>query len=167
MIEVIQAQEHIHAPHIRELFWEYLHWANARLNEEYGIDFDIATMIEGDMVDLAKFLPPGGRLLLARSEGQMAGIACMKKLTEDIGEIKRMYVRPAVRRQGIGRALVSRLLAEARAIGYRRIRLDSTRFMKDAHALYRSFGFHEIEPYEGSEIPKEFQAHWVFMEREL
>lgn len=167
MIEIIQAQEPVHAPRIRELFCEYLQWANARINEEFGVNFDIATMLERDMVELAKFLPPSGQLLLARCNGQMAGIACMRKLSKDIGEIKRMYVRSTIRRRGVGRALVRRLLDEAHATGYRRIRLDSARFMKEAHALYRSFGFREIEPYEGSEIPKEFQVHWIFMERDV
>ena len=166
-IEIIQAQAHVHAPRIRELFWEYLQWANARINEEFGVNLDIATMLERDMDELAKFLPPNGRLLLGRCNGQVAGIACMRKLGKDIGEIKRMYVCPAIRRRGVGRALVRRLLDDAHAIGYPRIRLDSARFMKQAHALYRSFGFREIEPYEGSEIPKEFQVHWIFMERDV
>jgi GNAT superfamily N-acetyltransferase len=78
-----------------------------------------------------------------------------------------MYVRPAFRRKGIGRALAQRLISEARGIGYASIRLDSTRFMKAAHALYRSLGFREIEPYPESEIPPEFQSHWVFMELEF
>jgi GNAT superfamily N-acetyltransferase len=105
--------------------------------------------------------------LLGRWGGQVAGIACIKQLSDEIGEVKRMYVRPAVRRRGVGRALLSALLDEARAIGYRRVRLDSTRFMVEAHALYRSCGFHETEPYEGSEIPVEYQAHWIFLERDL
>jgi GNAT superfamily N-acetyltransferase len=166
-LEVIQAQAHVHAPCIRELFWEYLHWANAKLNEEYGIDFDIAAMIERDMAEVKKFLPPGGRLLLGRRDGQVAGIACMKPLCDEIAEVKRMYVRPTARRRGVGRALLDVLLDEARAIGYRRVRLDSTRFMVEAHALYRSFGFREIEPYEGSEIPVAYQAHWIYLERGL
>ena len=52
-------------------------------------------------------------------------------------------------------------------IGYQLIRLDSARFMKEAHQLYRSTGFKEITAYEGSEIPKKFQEHWVFMELAL
>ena len=95
------------------------------------------------------------------------GIACLKALTDSIGEVKRMYVRPEARGQELGRELLTRLLEEARQIGYERVRLDSARFMTDAHKLYRSAGFHEIEAYEGSEIPKEFQNHWIFMEMEL
>ncbi|MGD2164327.1 MAG: GNAT family N-acetyltransferase [Anaerolineae bacterium] len=152
---------------IRELFWEYLEWANSRLNEAYDIDFDIESMLELDMAELEIFLPPCGRLLLAVEGDAAAGIACMRRIRENAGEIKRMYVRPRFRRRGIGRALVEALIAEAREIGFTKMRLDSTRFMAAAHSLYRSMGFHEIEPYAESEIPPEFQQHWVFMERQL
>jgi GNAT superfamily N-acetyltransferase len=152
---------------VRELFWEYLEWANKRLNEEYGINFDIASMVEKDMAKLDIFLPPHGRLLLAVKENHGAGLACMKRIRDDMGEIKRMYVRPEFRGKGIGRALLEALIAEAKEIGYPRLRLDSTRFMKAAHALYRSVGFYEIEPYPESEIPPEFQANWIFMEKQL
>jgi GNAT superfamily N-acetyltransferase len=152
---------------IRELFWEYLEWANTRLNEEYGINFDIKSMLKQDMGKLEVFLPPYGRLLLAIEGARAAGIACMRRIRKDIGEVKRMYVRPEFRRRGIGRALVEALIAEAQEIGYSAVRLDSTRFMEAAHSLYRSLGFHEIEPYMESEIPPEFQQNWVFMEKQL
>jgi GNAT superfamily N-acetyltransferase len=91
----------------------------------------------------------------------------MKRIREDIGEIERMYVRPEFRRRGIGRALLEVLIAEAREIGYPRMRLDSARFMAEAHSLYRSVGFQEIEPYPESEIPEEFRQYWIFMELRL
>jgi GNAT superfamily N-acetyltransferase len=165
--QVIIADPQQHAPHIRELFWEYLQWANARVNEEFNVSFDIATMLEADMQDLAKFMPPSGRLLLGYAGKDLAGMACLKQLTPGIGEIKRMYVRPSHRKAGLGRALINRLLQEAQDIGYQLVRLDSARFMKEAHQLYRSTGFRETEAYAGSEIPKEFHGHWVFMEMAL
>lgn len=152
-----------HRDAIRELFREYLDWGSARIAEEFNLSFDIPAMIEGDMQTLAKYLPPRGRLLLGYMDGQLSGVACLKELSPQIGELKRMYVRPAARRQGLGRALLDRLLVEARAIGYERLRLDSAQFMADAHRLYRAAGFQEIEPYAGSEI-FEFRQHWVFME---
>jgi GNAT superfamily N-acetyltransferase len=100
-------------------------------------------------------------------EDQPRGIACLKALTNSIGEVKRMYVRPEARNRGLGRALLNQLLEEAHQIGYELVRLDSALFMREAHKLYRSAGFHEIEAYEGSEIPKEFQSHWIFMEWRL
>ena len=152
---------------VRELFWEYLQWANANVNAEFDVNFDIASMLEDDMQTLEKFLPPTGRLMLVTSDGRVVGIGCLKHLRPGIGEIKRMYVRPDVRKAGLGRALLASLMTEAKRAGYTRIRLDSAGFMKAAHALYRSAGFRVIEPYAESEIPREFQRHWIFMEREL
>lgn len=153
--------------HIRVLFWEYLQDANSKIEEEFGVSFDIKTMLEEDMLDLDKFNPPDGRLLLASYEDQVIGIACMRRIREDTGEIKRMYVRPRLRGKGIGKKLLEELLSEARKIGYPKIRLDSARFMKEAHTLYRSMGFQEIDPYPESEIPAEFQPNWIFMELKL
>ena len=167
MIQIIVANREQHAQPIRELFWEYLQWANAKVEENFGVSFDIATMLKEDMNTLDKFMPPKGRLLLGYVEDQPRGIACLKALTDRIGEVKRMYVRPEGRNNGLGRALLIQLMEEARQIGYQRVRLDSAWFMTEAHQLYRSTGFREIEAYEGSEIPKEFQNHWVFMELEL
>ena len=116
---------------------------------------------------LDKFMPPKGRLLLCYAEESLAGIACLKYLAPNIREIKRMYVCTGNRTRGLGRALINQLLEEASQIGYERVRLDSARFMKEAHHLYLTTGFSEIEAYEGSEIPKEFQEHWIFMEMEL
>jgi GNAT superfamily N-acetyltransferase len=152
---------------VRELFWEYLQWANARVNENFGVSFDIKTMLAEDMVTLDKFLQPKGRLLLCERLEELAGLACLRDIGDDVCEIKRMYVRPAHRRQGVGGALLSYLLEEANTIGYCCIRLDSASFMGDAHRLYRSFGFQQISSYPGSEIPDEFQANWIFMEKTL
>lgn len=167
MGQIIVATKEQHAQPIRELFWEYLQWANAKVEENFGVSFDIASMLEEDMNTLGKFMPPTGRLLLAYLEDQPMGIACLKALTGRLGEVKRMYVRPEGRNQGLGRALLDQLLEEACQIGYERVRLDSARFMTEAHQLYRTSGFREIEAYEGSEIPKEFQKNWIFMEREV
>lgn len=167
MTHIIIANKEKHAQPIRELFWEYLQWANDKVKEEFEVSFDIVALLDEDMNTLDKFMPTKGRLLLGYVEDRPMGIACLKTLSESIGEVKRMYVRPEARSRGLGRALLHRLLDEAQQIGYERVRLDSARFMADAHRLYRTSGFREIEAYEGSEIPKEFRGHWVFMEREL
>jgi GNAT superfamily N-acetyltransferase len=171
MVEIITADQIGHKKEIRELFLEYLDWVFLKIKEEFGINLKEQTSAEGyadaDMQKLDQFMPPKGRLLLCFAENQLAGIACLKYLQPGIGEIKRMYVRPENRKAGIGRALINQLLTEAIQVGYERIRLDSARFMHPAHNLYQAMGFHEIEAYEGSEIPKEWQVHWIFMEKEL
>ena len=91
---------------------------------------------------------PLGRLLLAHDNGLAAGCVALRKLEEDICEMKRLYVRPSYRGKGVGKLLVDRVMAEARAIGYHRMRLDTVEsVMKDAIALYRRIGFREIPAY--------------------
>lgn len=167
MDKIVIADKYQHARLIRALFHEYLTWAAAIVLQEYHMDYSVENAVEQDMVDLDKFMPPKGRLLLALEEEKAFGIACMRELAGDTGEIKRMYVRPEFRGRGTGRALLEKLIDEAIKIGYLRLRLDSARFMKEAHQLYRTMGFIEIGPYEGSEIPVEYQSKWIFMERQL
>jgi GNAT superfamily N-acetyltransferase len=167
MLTIRQAESEQDVAPVRELFGDYLQWVNACLNHEYGIDLDIAAMLERDMATLDIFLPPRGRLLLAFDGPRAVGVACMRQIRAGIGEIKRMYVRPAFRRRGVGRQLLEALLREARIIGYRAMRLDSPRFMTEAHALYRSAGFQEIDEYPEVEIAPQHRQHWVFMEKRL
>ncbi len=166
-INVFQAHSEKDVKIVRELFWEYLTWANEMNDQAFGIRLDIAAMLDEDMANLEKFMPPHGRLLLSESNGFAAGCICLKKLTASIGEVKRLYVRPACRGKGIGKKMVGVLLDEARQIGYETIRLDSTQYMVGAHNLYRSFGFQDIEPYPESEIPEEYHAYWVFMQLQI
>jgi GNAT superfamily N-acetyltransferase len=167
MHTIVQAATDEHRQHTRALFYEYLTWANALLGQEFDIHFAIDEMIEQDMRELYKFSPPDGRLLLALNGADAQGCACMRRIGPQMAELKRMYVRPAWRRSGVGRALLAASIAEARAAEYMTLRLDSTRFMHAAHALYQSAGFRPIAPYPESEIPAQYHAHWVFMERGL
>jgi ribosomal protein S18 acetylase RimI-like enzyme len=107
-----------------------------------------------------KYAPPTGALLLARADGAAAGTVALRQLAPEICEMKRLYVRPAYRglRTGeglsIGRALAFGIAAEARALGYRRLRLDTIAGKMDAAvSLYRSMGFVDIPPYYPSPVP--------------
>ena len=166
-ISILQARPAEDVQIVKELFWEYLAWANDMNEREFGLRLDIAKMLEEDMVNLGKFMPPDGRLLLAQNDDFTAGCVCLKRLSPSVGEVKRLYLKPVFRGKGMGKMLVGKLLEEAMKIGYEVIRLDSTRYMNNAHGLYRSFGFQEIEPYPESEIPEEHHSHWVFMELSL
>jgi putative acetyltransferase len=94
------------------------------------------------------YAPPGGRLLLAQCGGEWAGCVALHRLAPDICEMKRLYVRPPFRGKRLGFALVEQLMAEARRMGYRSMRLDTVApVMKEAVKMYRRFGFREIAPY--------------------
>ena len=155
---------------VRELFGEYLREHDRDLRREWGVGFDAEAALEGDVRKLGKeFGPPDGRLLLASDgeEGPALGYCCLRRIGEGTGEVKRTYVWPEARGRGVGRALLSRMLEEARAAGYRRLVLDSAPTMKAAHALYRSAGFRKTGPYPQSEIPERYRHLWVFMRLDL
>ena len=105
------------------LIREYLEWLNERVKRDYGIEFDVKAMVESDLSDADKFRPPDGRFYLAQYDNAVAGVGCLKKLAEGVGEIQRMYVLPTLRGKGIGRAIVNRLVDDARMIGYRQLKL--------------------------------------------
>jgi len=152
---------------VGRLWLEYLTWGNDGLESRYGFRLPVREAVEHDLASTAKFQPPDGRLLLAFEGDAAVGTACMRRIGPDTAEIKRMYVQPSHRGAGVGRALLDQLLAAARLSGYERVRLDSPDFMTAAHGLYRASGFMDIGPYPESEIPDEYKAHWVFMERTL
>jgi GNAT superfamily N-acetyltransferase len=132
---------------VGSLIREYLQWLNEKVKSDYGIDFDVEAMLASDLSDSEKFYPPDGRFYLVQFNDNIAGVGCLKKLEAGVGEIQRMYVLPSFRGKGIGRAIVNRLIKDARSIGYGRLKLESLEFLEAAHSLYRSVGFHEIDPY--------------------
>jgi len=78
-----------------------------------------------------------------------------------------MYIRPAYRGKGYGKALLQQLLQKAKEFGYNSIYLDSAQFMTAAQHLYRSFGFMERDAYPETEVPPQLWPQWVFMEKTL
>lgn len=95
---------------------------------------------------------PGGYapILLALHKGEPVGCAALRDLGGGCGEMKRLYVRPAAQGAGLGRSLTVRIVAEARARGFRLLRLDTLPSMGRAIALYGAIGFQEIPPYGGN-----------------
>lgn len=125
---------------VRELFREYAAWSGYAWLQT-PVCF---AGFEQELADLPGSYAP---ILLAFDTGQLAGCAALRQIDAGIGEMKRLFVRPAFQGAGLGRALVERIVAEARAAGFVALRLDTLPIMDRAIALYRSFGFREIPPY--------------------
>ena len=103
---------------------------------------------DDELEDLqGKYGRPEGRLYLIRRGEETAGCVALLKMDETRCEIKRLYVRPAYRGQGLGARAVEKILEEARAVGYESMYLDTLDFLKSAVELYRKLGFEEIPPY--------------------
>ena len=132
----------------------YLAWLGEKLDGE-GLDKDIAHW-------QSAYDGAAGRLLVVEDpEGVVVGTAAVRLLEPGVGEIKRMWIRPAHQGKGLGRPLMDACLTEARALGCRRLRLDSERRLAAAVHLYRAYGFKEIPDYNGNTRAE------VWMEREL
>ncbi len=127
-------------PRIRQLVREYVEWIALDLAFQ-----EIDAEIDGLPGDYA---PPRGVLLVACPEGgESVAMIALRPLDEDLAEMKRLYVSPSARGQGLARALILRLVEEARALGYEEIRLDTLPMMGDAQGLYLALGFRDIAPY--------------------
>jgi putative acetyltransferase len=108
------------------------------------------------------YAPPSGRLLLATVDGAVAGCGGVRALPDadhaNACEMKRLFVRPAFRRFGLGRQLAQALMDEARRAGYSVCLLDTLDDMESARGLYASLGFEEVAPYYFNPIPG---AHYL------
>ena len=137
--EVRQASSHADIGTARSLFEEY----------QQSLGFSLCFQnFDAELASLpGAYAPPEGRLLLAFAGAEPAGCIALRKIGEEICEMKRLWVRPDFRGTGLGRRLAGTLMAEARANGYRAIRLDTLPSMRAAQALYASLGFRDIPPY--------------------
>ena len=126
---------------VRTLFRGYERW----------LDYDLC--FQGFEAELAalpgRYAPPAGRLYLADVDGALAGCIALREFAPGIAEMKRLYVRESARGAGAGRALAVRVVEDARAIGYRAMRLDTLRIarMAAANRLFDALGFRDIAPY--------------------
>ncbi len=140
MLEIIQAATTAQIDTARTLFREY----ESRL----GMDLCFQGF-EAELVSLpGRYAEPGGRLLIARFDENIAGCVALRKIEDGICEMKRLYVRDDFRGLSIGPRLVNRVINDAKTIGYNKIRLDTyPPKMGNAVKLYESHGFYPIPPY--------------------
>ncbi len=95
----------------------------------------------------ADFEPPGGTFLVLYDGGTPVAGGGVKRAEDGVAEIKRMYVVPAARQQGLGQRLLEALEDAARELGYARIRLDTGPRQPHAQAMYERAGYHPIGNY--------------------
>ena len=129
------------------------------LISEYAATFDVRERcyqnLNAELAGLpGDYAPPAGALMIARSEaGEALGCVGLWRLEEGVCEMKRLYVRPNGQGSGLGRRLAEAVVAEARRLGYRAMRLDTLPEMRTAQALYASLGFAPTARYNANPVP--------------
>ena len=145
MVKIVPAQSGQSIETARVLFREYA--------DSLGVDLCFQDF-EKELATLpGDYAPPSGRLYLALEEVEPGGCVGLRKISGEICELKRLYVRPLFRGNGVGRRLVLEAVKNARRIGYQRMRLDTLPSMKRAQELYLSMGFKPILPYRANPVP--------------
>lgn len=145
--EIVSAFDH--ADEVRELFAEYMDMLLT--GDPTFAGYLTIQNYDDELKDLSrKYGLPDGRLYLAYWNGEAVGSIALRKIDNESCELKRMYVKPAFRRNGIAKTLVMRLISDAREIGYRHMLLDTLPFLQTAIRMYKNIGFYEIERYNNS-----------------
>lgn len=142
-------------------------WDAARtILREYAASLAVDLCFQGFEAELAAlpeaYAPPRCLMLLALVDGQVAGSGAFRDLPDadypNACEMKRLFVRPAFRRFGLGRLLAQALMDRATEAGYSSMLLDTLDEMESARGLYESLGFVEVPPYYFNPIPG---AHYL------
>ncbi len=129
----------------RALFEEYARSINVDLCfQDFAAELDRLSVM---------YAPPAGALLLARAGGDTVGCVGLRKLRDDICEMKRLYIRPEFRGRHFGRRMAEDIARRARELGYRTLVLDTLGTMEAAQGLYLSMGFKPATSYYVNPLP--------------
>ena len=140
MMQIVQAETGKQITAAKQIFREYETWLGMSLCFQ-GFEEELNGLP-------GKYSPPDGRLYLAFLDDELVGCIAMRKLDEGICEMKRLFLRENARGHGLGNTLIEKVIAEARSIGYTKMRLDThPPKMGKAVSLYESHGFYKIESY--------------------
>jgi putative acetyltransferase len=145
MIRLAQAKFPADESAVRGLFLEYAE------SLDFSLDFQ---NFEHELASLAQeYAAPEGCLLMAFVDDAPAGCVALRRFSEGVCEMKRLYARPACRGMGLGKRMAQAIMDEARKLKYQRMILDTVPQMLEAIALYRALGFRETPPYRYNPIP--------------
>ena len=138
-LRILGADDHVELEQVRQFFRNYAAWL--------GVDLDYQNFGD-EMASLpGAYAAPAGRLFFAEFEGRPAGCVGIRPSSDGVCEMKRLYVEPEMRGNGIGRQLALAAIKAAKALGYRKVMMDTLPAMRIAVKLYRELGFKEAPAY--------------------
>ena len=171
MVNFIPIKLKLHKSHLINLNEEYLSWIADKMQQRYSIDTvlilgeNIREYAKKTLEKLSSYIPPAGIYYIIQINGSIIGMGALRKLNKNIGEIKRMYIKPKYRGKGFGKEMLGLLLKKGQEFGFSSILLDTGKFMVAAQQVYRLAEFQEREQYLESEVPTYFLPYWLFMEK--
>ena len=171
MAEFVPFDLNVHNKEYVKLNIELITWITDQLRENYQLDAvsligqTIPEYVDAHLEDLTSLKPPEGIIYLLVVDGDIAGMGALRKLSDEIGEIKRMYIRPLYRGTGYGKQMLNKLLEVGREFGCSSFMLETSKFMDVAQHIYKSAGFVEREEYSESETPPVLRRYQLFMEK--
>ena len=147
---------------------EYLSFIAKELTRPpWNFNLDVEREVNFTINNLDKFTEPDGRLLLVEVDVEIAGTVSLRKIREDAGEIKRMYVKPKFRGKKLGNLLIEEVIEISKGNKFTKLYLDTAQFMSSAISLYKKYGFKETTSYPESVLPKGLLKKMIFMMKEL
>ncbi len=145
MAEIIECRSENDFTIGKQIAADYLEWLAMDLSfQQLDSEFDNFSTV---------YARPAGAFFCASCEGELAGCAGIRRLSDTCCEMKRLFVYPHFSGRGIGRLLCTRLIQVAGELGYRHMRLDTIARLDRALALYRKLGFYQIEQYRENPDP--------------
>lgn len=155
----------------RALLLEHGHLMHDRMVGSGGPSFDIMLHLDAFFNKIDQVLPPNGRFYLVWNEaGQLVATGALRKLSDEVGEMKHLYVKPQTRGAGLGRELVMRRIEDARAMGLKTLVADTFAANPEMPALYDRIGFLRVPPSDisgTSRISPELADHMLFFRLDL
>jgi ribosomal protein S18 acetylase RimI-like enzyme len=169
MVDFVPFDMQTHLSDYRQLNLELITWIADQFTANYQLDVvsmigqTISEYVDDHLEDLTSLQPPSGITYLLVVEGNIAGMGAIRKLHKEIGEIKRMYIRPQYRGRGYGTQMLDILPAKGREFGCTIFVLETSKFMTTAQHIYRSAGFRERAEYPESETPPILRSYQLYM----
>jgi GNAT superfamily N-acetyltransferase len=173
MIDFIPINLDDHRSILIELNDEYLTWIGNEIKKNYNIDLvshlgmSIRNYAENSIDELTSYKRPKGIFYILKFKDKIIGMGAFRKLNDNTGEVKRMYIREEFRGKGFGKRLLKKLLTNGEEFGCSRVLLDTGKFMSAAQNVYRGAGFNETAKYPETEVPPKMQPYWIYMEKKL
>ena len=171
MVDFIQFDLNVHREVFVQLNIELVTWIADQFKENYQLDAasmigqTVPEYVNAHLQELTNLKPPDGIIYLLVAEGDIVGMGGLRKLSDEVGEIKRMYICPQHRGRGYGKQMLNHLLDVGRELGCTTFCLETSKFMTAAHHIYKSAGFVERGEYPESETPPVLRPYQLYLEK--